>query len=368
MAKEKARIPGVVWATIAFVPWIVYWVLAGMGHTSAAILLGLGVSLVINGYRVAVRKIKTLDLVSLIFLGIGAWVTLVLGSDLLVFYGGVLSDATLSLVAWGSLLAGNPFTYDYAKEDWDEAFWNDPIFIKTNQIITAVWGLIFSAQALVGGTSLVMGLEGIPRIVLVAIIPRTLLIVGILFSAWFPRWYPPRAAARPGRQRASDISGDLAGLRLVEAMPSAFDARAAGDLQATIQFYLDGDGGEADQPTLTIESPAEVWTAVARGERNGAEAFLSGAYQASGDLGILIQLDKLFSAEANRFHHPDGEELDHGGQRIGLQRQLGAGVPEHVNGGGEQDGRDGPEGLLQAQVDETVVQEQLKQTAGAHQR
>jgi putative sterol carrier protein len=312
MAKEKARIPGVVWATIAFVPWIVYWVLAGMGHTSAAILLGLGVSLAINGYRVAVRKIKTLDLVSLIFLGIGAWVTLVLGSDLLVFYGGVLSDATLSLVAWGSLLAGNPFTYDYAKEDWDEAFWNDPIFIKTNQIITAVWGLIFSAQALVGGTSLVMGLEGIPRIVLVAIIPRTLLVAGFLFSTWFPRWYPPRAAARNSHRPAIGISGDLTGLRLVEALPSTFDARAAGDLQATIQFYLDGDGGgagylgiesghcvfyrgEADQPTLTIESPAEVWTAVARGERNGAEAFLSGAYQVSGDLGILIQLDKLFS-------------------------------------------------------------------------
>ena len=44
-----------------------------------------------------------------------------------------------------------------------------------------------------------------------------------------------------------------------------------------------------------IESPTEVWTAMARGEINGAEAFLSGAYRAIGDLGVLMQFGKLFS-------------------------------------------------------------------------
>lgn len=319
LRRRKPRIPGMAWTAIAFVPWIFYWVLAGMGHTTAAILAGLAVSLTINGYRFAIRKVKILDTVSLVFLAIGAFVTLVLGSDLLVFYGGVLVDIALALTAWGSLVAGNPFTYDYAKEDWDKAFWNNPIFIQTNQIITAVWGGVFTTQALIGGIAMAMGLEGTARIVLVAVIPRFLLAIGIAFSAWFPHWYPQRAAARQGGRRIGGIPDGITGLRLVEFMPLAFNAEAAGApspgsgqaLRATVQFHLSGEGGgagyleiesgrctfhpgEAEHPTLVIESPAEVWTAIARGELSGAEAFLTGAYIATGDLGVLMRFDAMF--------------------------------------------------------------------------
>jgi hypothetical protein len=261
------------WTVLAFVPWILYWVLAGVGHTTAAILSGLGVSLAINGYRFAVRKVKILDAVSLIVLAVFAFVTLVLGSDVFVFYGGVVLDAALALVAWGSLLVGNPFTYDYAKEDWDEAFWDNPIFVRTNQIIAAIWGVIFTVQAFIGGAAMAMGLEGVARVVLAAVIPRSLLAIGIFFSVWFPRWYPQRAAAQEGGQRMEGIPDDISGLRLVEFMPLTFNAETAGDLQTTIQFRLSGDGGgagylgieaghctfhpgEADQPVLTIQSPA----------------------------------------------------------------------------------------------------------------
>lgn len=82
-------------------------------------------------------------------------------------------------------------------------------------------------------------------------------------------------------------------------MSLAFNAEAAGHLQATVQFHLNCDGGSAGylqiesgrcalhpgetaQPTLVIERPTEVWTAIARGEINGAETFLSGAYRATG--------------------------------------------------------------------------------------
>ena len=148
---------------------------------------------------------------------------------------------------------------------------------------------------------------------LVAILPRTLLIVAIGFSAWFPRWYPQRAAARQNRPRANTRRDDLGGLQLIESMPLAFNAQAAGDLHATVQFCLSGQGGgagylkiesghcafqpgQADQPTLTIESPAAVWTAISHGEMNGAEALLKGAYRATGDLSVLMRLSTLFQA------------------------------------------------------------------------
>ena len=105
----------------------------------------------------------------------------------------------------------------------------------------------------------------------------------------------------------------IMGLQLVEFMPLAFNTQAAGDLEATVQFRLSGaeggvgyleigsgrcvfHAGEADNPTLIIESPAEVWTDISQGEKNGAQAFLDGAYRAEGDLSVLLQLDKLFSA------------------------------------------------------------------------
>jgi len=49
-----------------------------------------------------------------------------------------------------------------------------------------------------------------------------------------------------------------------------------------------------DNPDLTIEAPAEVWTAIARGERSGAETLLSGAYTATGDLSVLMRFDAMF--------------------------------------------------------------------------
>jgi len=309
--EKKQHIPSMVWAVFAFVPWILYWMLAGMGYTTAAILSGLGVSLAINGYRFAARKTKIMDTVSLVVLAAFAFVTLVLRSDVLVFYGGIVSDAALALMAWGSLLLGNPFTYDYAKEDWDEAFWDNPIFIKTNQIITAVWGFIFAVQVLIGGIALAMNLGGAARIILVGIVPRALPVLGIFFSTWFPNWYPQRAAAQQKGQSIGTIPDDVTGLQLIESMPLAFNAQAADGLEATIQFHLSGEGGgagyleiasgqcafrqgEVDQPTLTIKSPVEVWTAVSRGELNGTEAFLSGAYQVEGEMSVLMRLDSLF--------------------------------------------------------------------------
>lgn len=95
-------------------------------------------------------------------------------------------------------------------------------------------------------------------------------------------------------------------------MPHAFNPAAAQALTAIIQFHLNGqDGGagylaidqgtcgfnpgEAARSDLTITAPAAVWTAVARGELDGAEAYLRGEYKAEGDLSLLLRLQSLFS-------------------------------------------------------------------------
>jgi len=310
-SQRKPRIPGMVWVFIGFVPWIVYWSLSGPGLDVAGMGGALVVALLLNGYRAYTHNYKILDLVTLGYFIVAFSATLLTGTDFFIVYGGALVYLVLAGAAWGSLIAGNPFTYDYAKEDWDRAFWTNPIFIETNRIITAVWGILFILSAILNFVKL--SLDFPASLIVGVVLPLVGMGGGIAFSSWFPRYYPQRAAARQVGTEMSIPEG-ITGLRLVEFMPLAFNAEAAGGAQVTIQFHLSGDGGgagylevnsgrctfhpgEVDQPTLTIESPAEVWTAIARGELSGSEALLSGAYAATGDLSVLMRMDAMFGGD-----------------------------------------------------------------------
>lgn len=102
---------------------------------------------------------------------------------------------------------------------------------------------------------------------------------------------------------------------LVAGMAASLDPVAAGKLNAVLQFvvsnedpgryYLEiADGqcaayaGEHRAPTATVTTPAEVWLAIARGELNGTTAFMTGRYKVSGDLQLLMRLEKLFPTKA----------------------------------------------------------------------
>jgi putative sterol carrier protein len=98
---------------------------------------------------------------------------------------------------------------------------------------------------------------------------------------------------------------------LFAAMPTNFDASAAGDMNATIQFDLSGDGGGiwavavADgkcsvteggvaSPTLTIAMDAADFVALTHGELNPMNAFMSGKIKLQGDMGLAMKFQSLF--------------------------------------------------------------------------
>ncbi len=100
----------------------------------------------------------------------------------------------------------------------------------------------------------------------------------------------------------------------IEGMALSFNPEKAGDLEATIQFHVSGDSGGdwnltiaegqcrcetgvlAD-PTLTINTPADVWLAIARKERSGAMALMTGKYKGSGKMSLLLKMDNIFSRQ-----------------------------------------------------------------------
>jgi putative sterol carrier protein len=100
---------------------------------------------------------------------------------------------------------------------------------------------------------------------------------------------------------------------LLRGMAATFNGMAAGDLKATIQFEVTGKQpgqwclsienrkctyreGKTDTPTLTIQTPSEVWLAVANKEIDGQQAFMEGKYTAQGDMGLLMRLKSLFGS------------------------------------------------------------------------
>ncbi len=97
----------------------------------------------------------------------------------------------------------------------------------------------------------------------------------------------------------------------IAGMPTVFNAEAAGDLVADIQFVVSGEEpgayylhieagacifheGESASPTLTIKTPSEIWLAISRGEMDGQSAFMEQKYTVEGDFTLLMKLDNMF--------------------------------------------------------------------------
>ena len=101
----------------------------------------------------------------------------------------------------------------------------------------------------------------------------------------------------------------------IEGMTLSLNPDSAKDLTATIQFNVSGEGGGdyyltiakgkcnfaeglTPEPTLTISTPADIWLKIARKELSGAMGLMTGKYKASGKMGLLMKMDKIFSRQA----------------------------------------------------------------------
>lgn len=212
-------------------------------------------------------------------------------------YSPALVPATLGLTALLPPLVGRePFTLYYARRQtprWQQKL---PVFAAINRVVTAYWVVLFFAAA-----GLAAWAPGDWRFTL--LYPNLLLFgVGMVGGAFIPPLYlrllPPEL---PEHAEA-----------LIMGMPFMFDAEAAGDARAVIQFRVSGSEpgdyflrvgagrcqsfeGLAPEPDLTIHTPGDVWRRIARGELDGGSALEQGLYRVEGDLGLLAAFRGWFS-------------------------------------------------------------------------
>jgi putative sterol carrier protein len=97
-----------------------------------------------------------------------------------------------------------------------------------------------------------------------------------------------------------------------DAMPAHFKPEEAGDINATVQIDLSGDGGgqwhavvadgkltvehgAAAQPNITITTSTANFLALVNGELKPMPAFMTGKVKVKGNVGLLMKMQSLFS-------------------------------------------------------------------------
>lgn len=126
-------------------PWLFYFA----GETSGHLAIGAGVAVlamliwqVTGWYRLKSTDWTQLLYFALVLLSLN-WTPL----SSLVGFRPLLAPGLFSILAFGSLLIGHPFTNQFAREQIPAYFWNDPQFpihfARVNRILTLAWGINF---------------------------------------------------------------------------------------------------------------------------------------------------------------------------------------------------------------------------------
>jgi NAD(P)H-dependent FMN reductase len=94
-------------------------------------------------------------------------------------------------------------------------------------------------------------------------------------------------------------------------LPMGFNAEKAGDIEATFQFNFDGEvqgpchfvigdgklsakAGAAENASLTINCPFELWMDIMTGKADGQQMFLEQKYTVDGDANLLLRMNDFF--------------------------------------------------------------------------
>ncbi|MFD0268681.1 hypothetical protein ACFVGY_19245 [Streptomyces sp. NPDC127106] len=180
-------------------PWILFSLLVGPGRFELAVGLSLAAAVVVVILGRVVNRgssWKLLELADVVFFALMTVIGVLASEgtlDWLETYAGEVANFTLATIAFGSMVVRMPFTLQYAREQTDPAIWHTPAFLRTNYMITGVWGLAF----LVAGLSGLIGdliLRSPDNMWTNWIIPILAIVAALRFTAWYPDVVRARAA------------------------------------------------------------------------------------------------------------------------------------------------------------------------------
>ncbi len=177
---NKRKIPGMFYIFVSFIPWIVYWILCGMGNV-LGIIVPLTISLLLVTPQIRKWDFNLMDLTSVLYFSIATAGTFIFSLNIFVESSNFLGYSVLFFMALFSLIIKQPWTSQCSKKDYPEIYWKDESFLAINNLITIVWAAIFLLNAII------FLLLSEPFTV---VFSNILIAFGIIFSIVFPSKAP----------------------------------------------------------------------------------------------------------------------------------------------------------------------------------
>lgn len=167
---------------VGFLPWILFGIIAGPSLTGLEIALAVSLTAGIAlGFK-QLRKGYFLTWGSLLFFSLSLILVAFLKNLWVIEHMDLLARATLAAIAWASIIAGRPFTLQYARESVPEAYWRTPEFIHTGYFTSIVWGIIFLIAL---GASLCRPYLDQMASWLYHLLATGTMFLGIVFTQWY---------------------------------------------------------------------------------------------------------------------------------------------------------------------------------------
>jgi hypothetical protein len=168
---------------LAFAPWLAFLVIARGSMLNLKI--GLAVALVLSVVMGVARLHRGVILWASLLFFVYATAAVVVFNDMWTArHMGILANGMLAASTWLTVALKKPFTLDYAREHVDPSLWNTPQFIRTNIVLTSVWGLVFTVNAILAWGKmehLVLSDLGYE------LLSYALLIATAVFTNWYPK-------------------------------------------------------------------------------------------------------------------------------------------------------------------------------------
>ncbi|MGF6881531.1 hypothetical protein ABIA39_002221 [Nocardia sp. GAS34] len=133
----------------SFLPWIVFAVVSGFDVRAGAVAgLAAALILLINERRSGMPwDALILDISTGAYMLVIAVLACAAPHLAVLQYGTALSFGWLAVTAWFGLAIGRPFTTGIARRQVDEFIATTPLFRRINVVITTVWAICFTLDA-----------------------------------------------------------------------------------------------------------------------------------------------------------------------------------------------------------------------------
>ncbi len=173
--------------TVLLLPWIVAWIgLPLLGRYGAVASAFAACLVVLAPFRWRTNPYEAASAITVAALSLAVLVGLPANVAVPVSY------AAFGALWLASCLAAIPLTAHYSAEGYGgESAMKNPLFMKTNAILTAAWGGMYVLTAI-----WTVFLLRTPAARFVGLINNACPALMGLFTAWFQKWYPARVAAK----------------------------------------------------------------------------------------------------------------------------------------------------------------------------